>query len=301
MKHTLKITLLLVSIFFITQVIGLAITNEYISTKEYVDPETKEVSKKVIAEKLPYNIERPKLRESTSYLWLLSAILVGTLLLLVLMKFEKTSLWKLWFFLAIFSTMSIAFSAFIDHTLAAILALTLALLKIYRPIRTIQNLTEVFIYGGLAAIFVPIINIFAAFMLLILISIYDIIAVRHTKHMIKLAKFQTKSGIFAGLLIPYDGGEKIAAKKGVKKTARIAILGGGDIGFPLIFAGVAMKGLMLHNPELIGFLKAIIIPIFVSLALLYLLLMSKKDRFYPAMPYLTVGCILGYFTILLLF
>ena len=66
MKHTLKITLLLVSIFFITQVIGLAITNEYISTKEYVDPETKEVSKKVIAEKLPYNIERPKLRESTS-------------------------------------------------------------------------------------------------------------------------------------------------------------------------------------------------------------------------------------------
>lgn len=301
MKHTLKITLLLVSIFFITQVIGLAITNEYISTKEYVDPETKEVSKKVIAEKLPYNIERPKLRESTSYLWLLSAILVGTLLLLVLMKFKKTSLWKLWFFLAIFSTMSIAFSAFIDHTLAAILALTLALLKIYRPITIIQNLTEVFIYGGLAAIFVPIINIFAAFMLLILISIYDIIAVRHTKHMIKLAKFQTKSGIFAGLLIPYDGGEKIAAKKGVKKTARIAILGGGDIGFPLIFAGVAMKGLMLHNPELIGFLKAIIIPIFVSLALLYLLLMSKKDRFYPAMPYLTVGCILGYFTILLLF
>jgi len=301
MKHTLKITLLLVSIFFITQVIGLAITNEYISTKEYVDPETKEVSKKVIAEKLPYNIERPKLRESTSYIWLLSAILVGTLLLLVLMKFKKTSLWKLWFFLAVFSTMSIAFSAFIDHTLAAILALTLALLKIYRPITIIQNLTEVFIYGGLAAIFVPIINIFAAFMLLILISIYDIIAVRHTKHMIKLAKFQTKSGIFAGLLIPYDGGEKIAAKKGVKKTARIAILGGGDIGFPLIFAGVAMKGLMLHNPELIGFLKAIIIPIFVSLALLYLLLMSKKDRFYPAMPYLTVGCILGYFTILLLF
>ena len=301
MKHTLKITLLLVSIFFITQVIGLAITNEYISTKEYVDPETKEVSKKVIAEKLPYNIERPKLRESTSYLWLLSAILVGTLLLLVLMKFKKTSLWKLWFFLAVFSTMSIAFSAFIDPTLAAILALTLALLKIYRPITIIQNLTEVFIYGGLAAIFVPIINIFAAFMLLILISIYDIIAVRHTKHMIKLAKFQTKSGIFAGLLIPYNWGEKISAKRGVKKTGRIAILGGGDIGFPLIFAGVVMKGLMLNNPELIGFLKAIIIPIFVSLALLYLLLMSKKDRFYPAMPYLTVGCILGYFTILLLF
>jgi len=41
MKHTLKITLLLALIFFITQVIGLAVTNKYITTKEYIDPETK--------------------------------------------------------------------------------------------------------------------------------------------------------------------------------------------------------------------------------------------------------------------
>ncbi|MCH8004427.1 MAG: hypothetical protein IH934_07410 [Nanoarchaeota archaeon] len=298
MKHTLKITLLLVFIFLITQVIGLSITNEYIDHQKTIE------TKKVTFEDLPYNLERPEIEESTSYIWMIAAILIGTILMLILIKFRKMSLWKLWFFIAVFSTMAIAFSAFIPQTIAAILALTLALIKIYRPTTLIQNLTEIFIYGGLAAIFVPVINIFAAFMLLILISIYDIIAVRHTKHMVKLAKFQTKSKIFAGLLIPYEREKGNVKEKGIiekKGVGKIAVLGGGDIGFPLIFAGVVMKDLMLKNPELIGFLKTLIIPLFVSFALLYLLTTAKKDKFYPAMPYLTVGCFIGYFVVLLLF
>jgi len=298
MKHTLKITLLLVLIFFVAQVVGLSIINEYIDHKTIVE------IGEVTFEALPYNLERPQLQESTSYIWIISAIIIGTLLLLILMKFKKMNLWKLWFFLAVFSTMAIAFSAFINQTMAAILALILAIIKIYKPTTIVQNLTEIFIYGGLAAIFVPVINIFAVFMLLILISIYDVIAVRHTKHMVKLAEFQTKSKVFAGLLIPYGGKWKITKKhKGIiekKDTGKIAVLGGGDIGFPLLFAGVVMKELMLNNPELIGFLKTLVIPLFVSFALLYLLTTAKKDKFYPAMPYLTVGCIIGYFVVFLI-
>ena len=296
MKHTLKITLLLVFIFFIAQVIGLSVTNKYI------DHKATEISGNVTFEALPYNLERPEIEESSSYIYLLVAIIVVTLLLLLIIRFKKIGLWKLWFFLAVFFTMAIAFSAFIPQAVAAILALILAIMKIYRPTTIINNSTEIFIYGGLAAIFVPVINIFAAFMLLILISIYDVIAVRYTKHMVKLAEFQTKSNVFAGLMIPYEWKKgKIKTKgKGVgEKGAKIAVLGGGDIGFPLLFAGVVMKSLMLSNPELIGFLKALIIPVFVSLALLYLLASAKKDKFYPAMPYLTVGCVVGYFVVLL--
>ena len=299
MKHALKITLLLVFIFFVTQVIGLSITNKYINHQTIA--KTGEVTFKA----LPYNLERPQIEESTSYIWIIAAIIIGTLLMLLVVKFKKMSLWKLWFFLAVFFSMAIAFSAFINQTLAAILAFILALRKIYKPTIIISNLTEIFIYGGLAAIFVPVINIFAVFMLLILISVYDIIAVNHTKHMVKLAKFQVKSNLFAGLFIPYGKSEGKAPKreKGIiekKGAGKIAVLGGGDIGFPLIFAGVVMKDLMLNNIELIGFLKTLIIPIFVSLALLYLLVKSRKDKFYPAMPYLTAGCIIGYFVVLLL-
>ncbi len=298
MKHTLKITFLLVSIFFIAQVIGLSVTNKYIDHK--ITAETG----KATFEALPFNLERPRIEESTSYIWIMSAIIIGTLLLLLLIKFKKFGLWKLWFFLAVFFTMAIAFAAFIPQTIALILAFALAITKIYKPVTIIQNLTEIFIYGGLAAIFVPVINISAAFALLILISIYDIIAVRHTKHMVKLAKFQAKGNIFAGLFIPYERGKGklIAKEKGIiqKKESRIAVLGGGDIGIPLLFAGVVMKGLMLTNTELIGFLKALIIPVFVSLALFYLLVKGKKNKFYPAMPYLTVGCVIGYLVVLLL-
>jgi presenilin-like A22 family membrane protease len=302
MKHTAKITLILIFIFFITQIIGLAITKEYINIEEFIDPETKEETKQLRSKALPYDLERPQLEASTSYIWILAAILIGTSLLLVIIRFKKMGLWKIWFFLAVFSTMAIAFSAFIPQTIAAILAFILAFIKIYKPTTIVQNLTEIFIYGGLAAIFVPVINVFAALMLLILISIYDIIAVQHTKHMVKLAKFQTKSKVFAGLLIPYKG-NKSSSKKTIKDedTSKIAVLGGGDIGFPLIFAGVVMKDLLLVNPEVIAFLKALTIPIFVSLALLYLLTKSEKDKFYPAMPYLTVGCIFGYLAVLLLF
>jgi len=303
MKHTLKITLLLALIFFIAQVIGLAVTNEYISVKEYVDPETQVVTKEIVSEDLPYNLERPEIEASTSYIWISAAVIIGTLLLLLIIKFRKVNLWKLWFFFAVFFTMSIAFAPFIGQTLAAILAFVLALTKIYKPTTILNNLTEIFIYGGLAAIFVPVINLFAAFMLLFLISVYDIIAVRYTKHMVKLAKFQAKSNVFAGILVPY-GKEKVAVGgKGIIKDnekGRIAVLGGGDIGFPLIFAGVVMKDLLLNNLEIIAFLKTLIIPIFVTAALLYLLLNGRKDKFYPAMPYLTVGCVVGYLVVLLL-
>jgi presenilin-like A22 family membrane protease len=297
MKHTLKITLILVLIFFITQIIGLVITNEYLDHKIIKE------EGKIVFEPLPYNLERPQIEETTSFIWIIAAILIGTAIFLVLIKYKIFKVWKVWFFVAVWVTLSIALSAFLNQFLAAIIALIATLAKIYKPNIVMQNLTEVFIYGGLAAIFVPILNIFAAIMLLILISVYDVIAVYKTKHMIKLAKFQAKSKIFAGLLIPYGKLPKLKAGKGklVTKKTRIAVLGGGDIGFPLIFAGVVMKGLMLENIEIIGFLKTLIIPVFVSLALLYLLIKGKKDKFYPAMPYVSVGCFIGYAIVLLLF
>jgi presenilin-like A22 family membrane protease len=294
MKHTLKITLLLVLLFFIAQIIGLAITNAYIDYEA-----TKEKGEVTFAN-LPYDIERPPVEERSSFIFIITAVIIGTLLLLLLIKFKKTLLWKIWFFLAVFLCLSIAFSAFINHLIALLLGIILAAYKIFKPNIIIHNVTEVFVYGGLAAIFVPIMNVFAIVILLILISIYDFIAVFKMKHMVTMAKFQTKSKVFAGLLLPYERGKKEIKGPKVKKIAKTAILGGGDIGFPLLFAGVVMKGLMLENTIAIGFLKALIIPIVVSIALLLLLIKSKKDKFYPAMPFLTVGCFIGYFILLLI-
>ena len=301
MKHTLKVTIALVLFFFMAQFTGLLVINRYIDHKKTFE------TKKTEWTPLPYNLERPEVEnQSFSFIYISIAILIGTVLVLLLVRFNKPLIWKLWFFATVWITLSIAFSAFINNIVAAILALAISVLKLYRPNMIIQNMSEVFIYGGLASIFVPMINLFAAFMLLIVVSIYDFVAVFKTKHMIKLAKFQSKSRVFAGLLIPYQRGKisiknKIASNAEAKeKNSKVAVLGGGDIGFTLIFAGVVMKGLMLKEAVLTGFLKTLIIPFFVSLALLMLLLKGQQNKFYPAMPVLSIGCFIGYLVVLLI-
>ncbi|MBW2972539.1 hypothetical protein KY359_05880 [Candidatus Woesearchaeota archaeon] len=290
MKHTVVVTLILVGVFFLSQIVGLAITNAYM-TERVVNETTGEVIN-VTYSGLPFDMQRPEVEESKSYLFILGAVLIGTVLVLLLIKFKGFKIWKFWFFLSVALCLTIAFAAFLPQLVAIGLALVLAILKIYKPNIIIHNVSEVFIYGGLAAIFVPIMNLYAAVILLLLISVYDIIAVWKSKHMIKMAKFQTESKVFAGLSIPYElpkKREKTGAKakaKEVKEGVKSAILGGGDIGFPLLFAGVIMKTA--------GFLKVLVVPAVVTVALFLLLYFAKKDKFYPAMPFITAGCFAGY-------
>lgn len=296
MKHSLKITIALVLFFFMAQFAGLLIVNHYIDHQKTAE------AKKIVMKPLPYGLERPEVKnQSYSFIYITAAILIGTILVLLIVKFNKPMIWKIWFFATVWLTLSIALAAFLNNILAAIIALMLAMLKLYKPDLIIQNLSEIFIYGGLAAIFVPILNLFAAFMLLIVISVYDYLSVYKTRHMVKLAKFQSKSKVFAGLIIHYKMG-KITdeTQKHRLKKSKVVVLGGGDIGFTLIFAGVVMKGLMLQETVFIGFLKALTIPIIASLALLFLLIKGQENKFYPAMPVLSLGCFLGYLAVLLI-
>lgn len=298
MKHTLNVTIALVLFFFMSQLAGLLVVNHYIDHKKTLE------TKKIEWQPLPYSLERPEVKnQSVSFIYITAAVLIGTFLVLLLIKFNKPLIWKFWFFATVWLALSIAFAAFINSIIAAVLALIISILKLHRPYAMMQNISEIFVYGGLAAVFVPMLNLFAAFMLLIVISVYDYVSVFRTKHMIKLAKFQTRSKVFAGLIIPYEKG-KIQEKgriktEGVKpKRHKAALLGGGDIGFTLIFAGVVMKSLMLQEYALAGFLKALIIPFFASLALLLLLWKGQENKFYPAMPVLSIGCFIGYLAVL---
>lgn len=329
MKHTVSVTLILVGIFFLTQVVGLAITSQ--SFEKHVDVATGEVT--IEANELPMGFERPQFDERRPWqavLFFFFAILIGTILVLILARFRAFRTWKFWFFAASTFCLTVAFymvlkpvleSGFSRGILSLGLAGILGFLKIYRPGIIIHNFSEIFIYGGLAAIFVPIdgFNIIIAALLLILISVYDIVAVFHSKHMVKLAKFQ-KQSVFAGFAIPYSfpkkedkemervwvskqpkksgrqdkGGRQDVAVEGKEGagTVKTAILGGGDIGFPLIFAGVAMKSF--------GFFKVLIIPVVVTAFLFMLLYFAQKDKFYPAMPAVAAGCFIGYGLVLLL-
>ena len=288
MKHTPRATLLLIGIFVAAQIIGLLIT------VKYLDYETTVTTGDVTFEALPFDIERPQVNESISFVYIIAAVLLGTIILLYIVKFRKIGLWKVWFFSAIFICLTISLAAFLSDILSAFIAFVIAMLKVFKPSKITHNLSEILIYGALAALFVPIINIFSAFMLLFFISVYDAYAVWKSKHMIVMAKFLTSTNLFAGISVPYKTG-----KKG-KTTGKIrsAVLGGGDIGFPLIFTGVVLKTLIQGGLGLnMAFMLSLIITVLVGITLFILLYKAKKEKFYPAMPFLSLGCILGYFII----
>lgn len=299
MKHTFNVTLILIAVFFTAQIAGLFITNQYLDYEKTV--ETGNATYK----DLPLGMERPEVEQSYSYIFILVGVFIGTLILLLLIRFRQTGLWKLWYFLAVVLALTVAFAAFINRWLALVFALIVAVFKIWKPSLIVHNVSEILLYGGLAAIFVPIMNVFAAVMLLIIISVYDMYAVWKSKHMVKMAKFQAKSNLFAGLTIPYSmkkGAKPVKFKeaknldtKESNKGPRVAILGGGDIAFPLIFTAVVMKALILDGvSRYASFSYVLIITVFVTMALSWLLFVSKKGRFYPAMPFISAGCFVGY-------
>lgn len=291
--------------FLLAQFIGIAIMYNYIDFSK-----SEEVGKTTFQD-LPIG-ERPP--EDSGYLFILTAIIVGTLVLLLFIKLKLMLLWRVWFLLATAIGLLVAFSAFIREEIAFFLAAGLAIWKVFKPNFWIHTLTELFIYGGLAAIFVPSLNLFQAVIIMIVIAFYDAYAVWKSKHMITLAKSQTKAKIFAGLLVPYKikgmfkkNNKEAKAKKEDKKEdkkdkstkpliktspknrrtvkVRTAMLGGGDIAFSLIFAGVVLKEL--------GLWQSLIIPFFAAAALGFLFWWGEEKKFYPAMPFISVGCFLG--------
>ncbi len=320
MKHTLTITVLLVSFFLLAQVFGL-----FLIAKDANISTTIEGNKTIttVAHNDTAVGPRPETEGAGSFLYVAIGVLIGTLLVLLLARFGKTNLWKIWYFIAVWMAMSISLGVLIkqpllfDYGMAIGLALALAIWKIFKPNIFVHNITEVFIYAGIALLLVPLFNVLWAVILLLAISLYDMYAVWKSKHMITMAKFQTQSNVFAGLMIPYrtikmnpatakktsgTGTGKAALQKPPAKDApKTAILGGGDIAFPLIFTGTVFEELLREGlTKSVAYLHASIIIATATIAIALLFFSAKKGKFYPAMPFLTLGCLIGWGIVLII-
>ncbi len=311
MKHTPKVTIIILSMFIITQIIGLLVIHAYTpKTKTvFVNGTAKNVT---IKPELPYGMQPPEeIEPRTSLVSILFAFAVAIFLLLALMKIRAELVIKIWFFFVISIAIAISLNAFFldswfSKFIALFIAVPLAFFKVFKPKIFIHNLTEFLIYPGIAAVFVPLLSPFTAIALLVLISAYDVYAVWYSGFMQKLAKFQIKQlRVFAGFFVPYLTprqlkrlkAERTQLKTGKLKTRRIrvslAILGGGDIVFPIIVAGVMLRAYGLY--------AALPVTLLATVALGFLLFFSKKGEFYPAMPFISIGCLTGIIASLLIF
>ena len=290
--------------FLVTQFIGLYVINAY---TPQINPETG-----INENPLPFGMEPPEVEAKTGLISIAIAFVIAIALILILIKFRFKFLIRTWFFVVIALALGIVINGLLkNHTsyawlIALIISVPFALLKIFRPSVIIHNFTELLIYPGIAAVFVPILSVWTVIIFLIAISIYDMWAVWHSGIMQKMAKFQMEElKVFGGFLVPYMGKkikmkikllrQKIKeaktkkAKEKIQKDSKIkvslAILGGGDVVFPIIASGIFFRAF--------GIIPALLVIAGAFVGLSFLLSISQKKKFYPAMPFITTGIFLG--------
>lgn len=303
MKHTHKVTALLLTLFILTQFIGIFVAYKYSPENFSFTDENGNIVNKTTYN-LPYGLEPPeKVGPASTAISIIVAIIFAAFLMLVLMKYRAEILLRLWFFVVVSLAIAVTLNSFFLKIPYAVyisfgLAVILAFFKIFKRQIIIHNLTELFIYPGIAVLIIPLLSIGSIVLLLILISIYDMYAVWHAGFMQKMAKYQMqKLKVFTGFFVPYVRkeekelmrqqkvsrlSEKDKKIKQKKVKVSVAILGGGDVVFPIITAGVALHAL--------GFIAAFLVVFGAAAALLGLFYLSEKGKFYPAMPFITAGC-----------
>ncbi len=286
--------------FLITQLIGLAVVHSYITGPE-----------------LPYNMQPPEdIKPAEGFSSIIFAFVIAVILMFLLMKFKLKTVLRLWFFVVVILAIGITFNSLFIYfqlpypdIIAALIALPLAFFKVFKRNLVVHNFTELMIYPGIAAVFVILfsswgsIGLWLIVFFLILISAYDIYAVWHAGFMQKMAKFQINElKFFAGFFVPYLGKKqkkhfkslkqkykkkeipkKILKKKKIKVS--LAILGGGDVIFPIIASGLFLNAF--------GLISSLLITACATIALAALFISARKGKFYPAMPFITAGIFIG--------
>ncbi len=293
--------------FILAQFIGLYVINSY-ATQKVVDGKIVNATGKV----MPYGMGFQENNSSTDLTSILISVLFSLIiaisLIFILIKIKAKAVMKTWFFVVSVLAIGISLTAFLPEIkyasiISLLIAIPLAVFKIYKRNIVVHNLTELLIYPGIASIFVPILNLTILIVLLILISAYDMWAVWKSKIMQKIAKYQIEElNVLGGLFIPYAS-KKVKEKINLLKTkfkskeklekefkksklkVNLAILGGGDIAYSILSAGVVL--------ETWGLIPALITVGGASIALVGLLVFGRKKTMYPAMPFITGGIFLA--------
>lgn len=197
---------------------------------------------------------------------------------------------KLFLLLIVFSGTQVVLGTFVPSPwdLAAAVIFTLVFARGGNVL--LHNLGIILGIGGIAAVFGLSISVEFGLILLVALSLYDIIAVYVTKHMVTMAKSMVESGAVFGFLIPFEFKgffhSREQAKAGI--GANFMILGSGDIGLPLIFAVSLVR---------ISLTSAIITAAFSLLGLFIthiLFLNQGKRKAMAALPPIATATIIGY-------
>ncbi len=222
-------------------------------------------------------------------LWqILLAFGIGTSLILVALRFVRRPIFfQAFFSLALFLGWQTILGTFLPIIPALILAGIFLLGSFAYPKVWLQNLVLVVGLSGLAIDLGLTLKWQTTLVLLVVLSLYDLIAVYKTKHMVKMAAGLIQRHVFPALILPHQARGLKQEIKGVAPGKEYMFLGSGDLVFPLIFSVSAFS---------LGLAQALACAVggFLGIIASFLLFnLQKEKRPIPALPPISMGSILG--------
>jgi presenilin-like A22 family membrane protease len=180
--------------------------------------------------------------------------------------------------------------------LVSIIAVSASVAWFFRPSVWLQNLLMLLALIGVGAVFGILLTPWPIMVFLLVVEVYDFLAVRFG-YMMWMAKKLSQSDSLPAFVIPKtksNWNQNLKVKgpqniiEGEASEREYSILGGGDIGFPLI--------LMVSVFSTYGFLSSVIVAIFSLVGLICAFIIQSlflKGKPMPALPPIAVTSLIG--------
>ena len=175
---------------------------------------------------------------------------------------------------------------------ALLVAVFIIALRYIFPVVLIQNVLMIMGVAGIAAFLGSAITWLSMAIVLVVLSVYDVIAVYGTRHMVVMFKNLLDQGVIFALIVPEKPKQLFSRLRDVGGGEGFFFLGSGDLVLPALFvASAARAGLGLALGAMIGSV--------VGLWGTDWLFKLGKGRPSPALPAIAIGTLLGFFAVML--
>ena len=230
-----------------------------------------------------------------SIITFLLAFLFATVVIILLLKFLKNPIFfkGLMAFL-IFVGAQTVFAVPFPEIVAALIAVELLILHFRFANVFTQNISIMLAVAGVGASLGMILPVSAIIVILLVLSLYDYIAVYRTKHMVTMFHGLLDKGVPMSLVVPDKASGVVSdVQDVVPGTGKYLILGTGDIAFPVIFAVSALNYSIIHS-------LGVVVGSFFGLLVVHWILTKRAKGAVPALPPISILAILGFMLVQLM-
>lgn len=230
--------------------------------------------------------------EISAYTLLAGFFIMAAILFLLVRFVSQRIVFEIIFCLSIFSGVWFL-SVLVSPEFGFLIALGLTLLRYVLPYIIVQNILLLLGIAGVSSAFGSAFSWPTAMFVLLVLAIYDIIAVYGTKHMVAMFNGLLQKGVVFAIIIPESARWLFSKTEESTSKQGFYFLGTGDLALPGIFvASVARDNFGLAIGAAIGSL--------VGMLATDLIFSRGQTKPMPALPPIVLGTILGFFIAMLI-